>query len=106
MLKQVIAALIIRGAVYRNGFAHAPAQGEQPLYVIHMIMGEQKLLKAAGGPLRHQIRQPGIEQRHRAIEFNYRATGATTMCLVGAGAATGGAIAAKNRHQLRAAGAG
>ena len=56
MLKQIIAALFIRGAVYRNRFAHAPAQREQALNVIHMIMGEQKLLKAAGGPLRHQLR--------------------------------------------------
>ena len=56
MLKQIIAALFIRGAVYRNRFAHAPAQREQALNVIHMIMGEQKLLKAAGGPLGHQVR--------------------------------------------------
>ncbi|KWZ97910.1 hypothetical protein HMPREF0208_02633 [Citrobacter koseri] len=82
MFKQIVAALFIRRAINRNRGAHAPAQGEQPLNMIHMIMREQKLLKRSGGPAIGKIVQARIKQRYRVIEFDDAATGAAAILLL------------------------
>ncbi len=79
MLKQIVATLFIRRTVHRDIRPYAPAQREQPLHMIHMIVGQQKLLKAARWPVVHQIRDPRIQQGHRMIEFDHPATGASTV---------------------------
>jgi microcompartment protein CcmK/EutM len=71
-----------------------------------MVMGEQKLLKAARGPVVHQVRNTGIQQGDRIVEFDHRAAGATAIVLLQARPAARRAVAAKDRHQLGATGAG
>ena len=104
MFKQVVASCFVRRTVNRNRRAHAPAQGEESLNVIHMIMGQQKLLKAACSPVVHQVWNTGIQQGHRIVEFDHRATGATAIGLLQARPAARRAVAAKDRHELRASG--
>ena len=58
-----------------------------------MVVGQQHLLKAAGGMMLHQIRSSGIKQRHDAVERDHSATGAASVALLAAGAAAGRAVA-------------
>ena len=104
MFKQVVTAHLIRRTVDGDRRAHAPAQGEESLNVIHMVMGQQKLLKAACSPVVHQVWNTGIQQGHRIVEFDHRATGATAIGLLQARPAARRAVAAKDRHELRASG--
>ena len=43
--------------------------------MIHMIMGQQKLLEAARRPVVHQMREPRVQQCHRIIELDHPAHG-------------------------------
>ncbi|MNI52021.1 hypothetical protein D3C73_1067750 [compost metagenome] len=79
MLKQIVAALFIWRPVYRDRFPHAPAQRKQSLHMIHMVVGEQKLAEAAGGPVVHQMRDPRVEQRHGMVEFDHAAAGSAAI---------------------------
>ncbi|KXA29295.1 hypothetical protein HMPREF3197_00920 [Klebsiella pneumoniae] len=106
VFEQIVAAGVIRRAIDRNRRADSPAQRKQPLHMIQMVVGQQHLLKAAGGMMFHQIRSSGIEQRHGAVERDHSATGAASVALLAAGASAGRAVAAEDRHQLSAAGAG
>ncbi|MNN69817.1 hypothetical protein D3C81_1856330 [compost metagenome] len=40
MFEQIVAARLVRRAIHRNRRPHAPAQREQPLDMIHMIVGQ------------------------------------------------------------------
>ena len=106
VFEQIVAAGVIRRAIDRNRRADSPAQRKQPLHMIQMVVGQQHLLKAAGGMMFHQIRSSGIEQRHGAVERDHSATGAAAVIFLAASAAAGRAVAAEDRHQLSAAGAG
>ncbi len=106
VFKEIVAARFIRRTVYRDVISHAPAQGKKPLHMIHVIVGQQKLLKLAGREVIHQRRDASVEERYRVVKFHHRATGFATMGFMLAGAATGRAVAAKNRYQLRTTGAG
>ena len=79
MLKQIVATLFIRRTVHRDSRPHTPAQRKQPLHMIHMIVGQQKLLEAARRPVVHQMRDPRVQQRHRIIEPDHPATRASTV---------------------------
>ncbi len=79
VLKQIVASLFIRRTVHRDSRPHAPAQRKQPLHVIHMVVGEQKLLEAACWPVVHQMRDPRVQQRHRIVKFDHPATRASTV---------------------------
>ena len=102
VLKQVVASGVVRRTVNRDRRPHAPAQGEQPLNVIHMVMGEQELLEAARRPVVHQVRNTGIQQGDGIVEFHHRAARATAIVILQARPATRRAVAAKDRHQLGA----
>jgi hypothetical protein len=71
-----------------------------------MIVGEQKLLETARGPVVHQVRNTRVQQRDRIVEFDHRAAGATAIFFLQTRPAARRAVAAKDRHQLGATGAG
>ncbi|MNE62627.1 hypothetical protein D3C80_1579170 [compost metagenome] len=82
MFEQIVAARLVRRTVNGNGRTHAPAQREQPLHMIHMVMRQQKLLKTALRPVIHQMWNTRVQQRHRVVEFDRRAARTTAMCLL------------------------
>ena len=79
MFEQVVTACVVRRTVNRNGRSHAPAQRKQPLNVIHMIVGKQKLPETPCGPVVHQVWNTCVQQGDRIVEFHRRAAGATAI---------------------------
>ena len=67
-----------------------------------MVMRQQKLLKTARRPVIHQMRNARVQQRHCVVEFDRRAARATAMRLLQPRSTARRAVAAKDRHQLRA----
>ena len=104
MFEQIVTALFIRRAVDRNGVTHAPAQRKQPLHVIHMVVGEQKLLKRSCGPAIGKIVQPGVDEGHGVVKADHAATGFPPILRGATRPRTGQAVAAPGGHALRAAG--
>lgn len=97
--RQIVAAGVIRRAIDRNRRADSQRSGNSPLHMIQMVVGQQHLLKAAGGMMFHQIRSSGIEQRHGAVERDHSATGAAVIFLAAAGAVGGRPL--EDRHASR-----
>ena len=106
MFKQIVAALFIRWTVDRDCVAHAPAQREQPLDVIHMIVRQQKLLERSGRPAIGEIVQPGVDQGDCVVKLHDAAAWLAAILRRAPRSGAGRALAAPCRNALCAAGAG
>ena len=104
MFKQIVTALFVGRAVNRHAIADPPAQWKQPLNVIHMVVGQQKLLERSGRPAVGEIVQPGIDQGDSIVKSHHAAAGFTSILRRASGADTGRAMAAPGGHALCAAG--
>ena len=106
MFKQIVAALLIRWTVDRDCVAHAPAQREQPLDVIHMVVRQQKLLERSGRPAIGEIVQPGVDQGDRVVKLHDAAAWLAAILRRASRSGAGRALAAPCRNALCAASAG
>ena len=105
MLVEVGEALRVGRAVHRDHQTLAPAQVQQALGVVGVVMGLEDAVEAMGREALAEIDQAAVDQPTLAGALQQRATGTATQAGVGAGVATGRAIATVDRHLAGVAGA-
>ncbi len=105
MLVEVGEALRVGRAVHRDHQTLAPAQVQQALGVVGVVMGLEDAIETMGREALAEIDQAAVDQPALAGALQQRATGTATQAGVGAGVATGRAIATVDRHLAGVAGA-